>query len=241
MSGARSGPVRPRPFLRRALPWLIGLVALGAWIAFDLKGPAHGDLRAFDPEPVARLDTQMWRAYYERKPIPLALDLAALLRQQFHLPTLRSYRVSYTASRAAFTFKRGSGRADYLRALPDLREYYGAIRQVSTTPFDVPRAAELELAWWILHRERGPRDPEGLARSLAEAAGVLYEVPAESLMTYGRLRGEAMTLRDQRATGGGMRESDWIRVRSLLDQAWRSLWQTVQNHPPKALASVPRD
>ena len=234
----RSGRNRPG---RRAILGLAALAAIGVWVAFDLAGPVHADLRVFDPEPVARLDTQMWRDYYERKPVPLVLDLAALLRQQFHFPYLRSYVASFYASRGAFTFKRGHERADYLRALPDLREYFGAIRRISTTPFDVPRAAELELEWWILHRGRGPRDPEGLAKSLADAAAVLYEVPAESLMTYGRLRGEAMTLRDQHALEGGMRESDWIRVRALLDQAWASLWRTVRNNPPRALAVVPRE
>src|SRR5438270_8739261 len=86
--GHRSAPPRPRatrtaarvctvrarraPHARRGMgsclilsnAMRIGLLILTAllalWIAVDLFGPAHGNLRDFDPQPVARLDTGMW-------------------------------------------------------------------------------------------------------------------------------------------------------------------------------------
>ena len=39
---------------------LIGIL-LGGWIAFDLYTPHKVDIRAFDADEVARLDTAMWR------------------------------------------------------------------------------------------------------------------------------------------------------------------------------------
>jgi len=41
--------------------------AVTAWIAIDLWRPVSSNLRAFDPEQVARLDTDMWRSYYDKE------------------------------------------------------------------------------------------------------------------------------------------------------------------------------
>src|SRR5262245_32561206 len=110
----------------------------------------------------------MWRSYYAKQRLKLFNELALLLRQQYDLPLVRSYVVAYHAAKAAFVFKDGAGRADYERALPDLLAYYGAIRKVSQTPFDVDRAARMELEWWIVHRERKKHAAGDLARALAE-------------------------------------------------------------------------
>src|SRR5437667_353927 len=48
---------------------IIVIVATGlaVWIAVDLWRPVSQNLRQFDPEEVARLDTDMWRSYYDRE------------------------------------------------------------------------------------------------------------------------------------------------------------------------------
>jgi hypothetical protein len=119
-------------------------------------------------------------------------------------------------------------REDYERALPDLVAYYDAIRKVSTTPFDARRCARLELEWWIVHRQRMGHAAGDLDRALAEAAGALYQVPAESLLVYGRERTLAMNLRDGKALRGGVNESDWRVIDALLRHSWRSLHDQVR-------------
>jgi hypothetical protein len=155
-------------------------------------------------------------------------QLATLLRRQYHLPLLRSNRVAYHAAKAAFVFKDGKTRSDYEQALPDLLSFYSSIREVSDTPFDVNRAATLELEWWIVHRERA-RHPEGdLALSLAELQAEIYHVPVEKLLEHGRLRAAAMTIRDNQADAGGVTEQDWARIDELLHASWRSLANAVK-------------
>lgn len=205
---------------------IVVIVLLAA--AFDLFYPVSTDLRTFEADQVAHLDTIMWRSYYDRQPVRLFMQLAELLRVQFDLPWLRSYVVAYHAAKAAFVFKDGRSRTDYEKALPDLVRYYGAIRAVSTTPFDIEREAKLELEWWIVHRQREQHAPGDLERALAEAAAALYQIPAESLMEYGRLRTEAMDIRDHKAVQGGVTEEDWKRIEELLRGSWRALWQAVQ-------------
>ncbi|HJR05693.1 MAG TPA: hypothetical protein VJ842_00235 [Pyrinomonadaceae bacterium] len=206
---------------------LIALVTL--WIAFDLNRTHSTEIRKFDADEVARLETAMWRSYYERRRVSLFMQLGELLRTQYRFPFWQSNRVAFSAARAAFRFKDGHNRADYERALPDLRDFYNAIRQTSDVPFDVERAARLELEWWIVHRERARYKEGDLARALAEVAAEIYRVPVERMLEHGQLRAEAMTIRDTRAEAGGVTEPDWSRIDALLHASWQSLHKAVNS------------
>jgi hypothetical protein len=214
---------------RRRRRWIAAAVcALAAgYAAYDLYGPRRSDLRSFDPDEVARLETAMWRSYYSRERAKLFVEMAELLRTQYHLPFLRSNLVAYRAARAAFVFKDGHSREEYERALPSLVDYYASLRRVSTTPFDVDEAARLELEWWIVHRERKSHAPGDLANALAVLPAAIYHVPADALAEHARLRAEAMTIRDDKADEGGVTEEDWARIDELLHDSWRSLHDAV--------------
>jgi hypothetical protein len=210
---------------------LLALAVLGAIVAlvgWDLWGPRRVSLRDFDPVATAELETRMWRAYYDRREGALFRDMARLLRTQYHLPLLRSYQVAYQAARAAFEFKRGRVRTDYEQALPYLRRYYRAIAAVSDRPFDVEEVARLELEWWITHRQRELHAPEDLPAHLAALQAAIYGLPAEQFVPHAQARAEAMTIRDQRAENGGVRDEDWRQIRALLQQSWSALSRVVR-------------
>src|SRR5262245_55768312 len=202
------------------------LIVAGGWLAIDLSGFGlhSSDLREFDPDAVARLEADMWRSYYDRRQILLFFQLAKTLRTQYNVPFLRSNAIAFRGAKAAFIFKDGKSRTDYERALPDLVQYYDWIRGNSSTPFDVNEAARLELEWWIIHRERDKYTRADLDRSLAELQAALYNMPAEKFAEHGRLRAEAMLIRDDKWAAGGVSESDWARINELLRQSWRGLW-----------------
>lgn len=203
------------------------VAAVVAYALVDLYGPRQTNIRQFDPDEVARLDTAMWKSYYGRERLRLFLELGEVLRSQYRLPFVRSNAVAVKAAKAAFVFKDGKSRADYEKALPDLVAFYREIRAVSTTPFDVEKAASLELEWWIIHRERDRHDPNDLVVALAELAGEIYQQPAADFMEHARLRAEAMTIRDTKAAAGGVTEEDWARIDLLLHESWRSLHAVV--------------
>jgi hypothetical protein len=198
-------------------------------VLYDLYFPRTARMREFDPDEVARLETAMWRSYYEKQRVQLFNQLSELLRTQYHMPLVRSNSAAYYAANAAFTFKQGKTSADYEKALPDLVKFYGAIREMSDIPFDVERVARLELEWWIIHRERWRRPPGELERALAVLQAEIYRVPIDRLMEHGRLRAEAMTIRDTKADTGGVTEADWSRINELLQQSWRSLATAVKS------------
>lgn len=222
-----SGPIVVRKRRRFLKALLVIIIILLAYAAFDLLVPRTSRMRSFDPDEVARLDTAMWRSYYSRQQVKLYNQLTELLRTQYNLPFIRSNAVAYQAARAAFVFKGGHNRQEYEKALPYLVSFYTSVHKVSDIPFDIDKAAKLELEWWIIHRERDKHPPGDLERALAELSAELYQMPAERFTEYARLRTEAMTIRDTKADQGGVTEADWTRIDALLHQSWQSLFTEV--------------
>jgi len=206
-----------------ALVLLIIAVLVGGWIAFDLYAPHKVDIRNFDADEIARLDTAMWRSYYNRRRVRMFSELTEVLEKQYKLRFWRRQLTAFYAAKSALVFKDGKARADYEKALPDLEKFYGEIRAVSTTDFDAKKAARLELEWWIIHRDRAKYQEGDLANALAETASAIYNLPKEAFIEHGRLRAEAMNIRDAKAEAGGVSEEDWQKIDELLHRSWRSL------------------
>jgi hypothetical protein len=219
-------PGRTRKIVIRLIAVLLVLLIGGA--LYDLYYPRTTRMREFDPDEVARLETAMWRSYYEKQRLQLFNQLAELLRTQYGMSRLKSEQVAYYGANAAFIFKQGQQRADYEKALPDLLKFYEAIHNLSDIPFAVDRAARLELEWWIIHRQRGQHAPGDLAKALAELQSEIYHVPVDRLLDHGRLRAEAMTIRDTQADKGSVTEADWARINELLKESWGSLAKAVK-------------
>lgn len=201
---------------------------MALWMATDMFVPRQHSIRVFDVAAIAQKDTEMWQSYYRREPVALFGQLASALRDQFGAPFWRSWGLAFWASKAAFDFKNGKSRTDYEKALPTLVTYFSGIRALSVEPFDVRKAARAELDWWIVHRERETQPAGALARSLAQAAGVLYNQPASDFLSYGAYRAEAMHLRDESTNrSGGTKPADWIAIRHQLDLSWAALHAAV--------------
>jgi hypothetical protein len=228
LGGVRASGTASRSGLGRVVgPAIaVGAITALAYAAADLVRPRPVDIRSFDPDEVARLETAMWRCYYDHRPLPMFAQLVSLLRRQFHLVPSRAALTAGLAARAAVVFQSGHERADYVRALPLLRRYYDAIRQCSEVPFDPERAAALELEWWIVHRDAARLPAGALASSLAELAAELYQVPADRLTEHAERRAAAMVLCDQ-AIARGATETDWPPIEDELRAAWRSLRAAV--------------
>ena len=166
-------------------------------------------------------------AFLLREAAPAAFnELSELLRE--HTRCARPFEPGGYTRECRLTFKKGKGRPDYEKALPDLVKFYSAIHTMSDIPFDVDRVSRLELEWWIIHRERARHQPGDLTKALAELQGEIYQVPVDRLMEHGRLRAEAMTIRDTKAESGGVTEEDWSKINELLRQSWQSLAKAVK-------------
>jgi hypothetical protein len=204
---------------RRAM-LLILMSAIGA-AGIYLCLPRKADLRAFDPAEMARLETAMWRDYYEKHYPRLFCHLHGLSRMQFGFSPLDSFRIALSAAEAAKTFQPTRSRAEASAALPALVTYYRLLQPAAPVAFDVQEAARLELDWWQARREKvGPRD---YGATVAEVAALTYDKSRDDpvMLESGIVRAEAMAYRDAR--GGAMTEDDWSDIEMQLLRAYRLL------------------
>jgi hypothetical protein len=209
--------------------------ALVLWVVRDLAVPVRHDLRDFDPRAVARIETDMWRSYYDHRSVRLFSELTVLLRSQYGLPFWRSVAGAYYAARAAVVFQKGRERAEYDRALPALDRFYALIRAASASDFDAQRAARLELEWWIVHRQRAGHPPGDLERSLAQLQSAIYHLPPEQFAIHAKARADAMVIRDSRAAAGSVTADDWQQIAKLLEESWFGLRAAVEGGSPAAV------
>lgn len=185
--------------------------------------PRTANMRGFDPAGVARLETGMWRDYYQHKRLPLAIKLYRMSRDQYGFSPLDSARIGWLAGKAAIVFKDSTSDAGADLALPPLRDYFDLINRRTGKTFDIDRAARLELEWWKIRRH--DVGPLAYGHVVAEATAEVYNVNALSIEPYGQLRAAAMDYRDRH--GQSMTDADWNEVERMLVQSFSQLKSAV--------------
>jgi hypothetical protein len=193
-----------------------------AYICF----PRHADLTHFDPHAMARLETSMWRHYYEKRYLPLLGDLYEVARREYGFSPLESLRLAVTAARAARSFQPSTSRAEAEAALPALVSYFRVLSDAMPAPIEIEDAARTELAWWQARREAVTPEQYGLI--IARVATLVYGVDGEDLRRSGVVRAQAMAYRDAREAN--MSEADWSFIADQLELAYRLLKKALS--PP---------
>jgi hypothetical protein len=204
---------------------LVILISAIAAAGIYLCWPRKADLRAFDPAEMARLETAMWRDYYEKHYPRLFYHLYELSRTQFGFSPMDSFRIALSAARAAKTFQPTRSRAEADAALPQLVTYYRLLQPAAPVAFDTNEAARLELDWWQARREKvGPKD---YGKTVAEVAALTYGKSRDdpAMLASGVARAEAMAYRDAR--GKSMTAADWAEIEAQLLRAYRLLKTSV--------------
>jgi hypothetical protein len=207
--------------MRRKSLLIIVVLALVLGAAF-IAWPRRADLRAFEPSGMARLETAMWRDYYERRYGALFYHLYEVSRTQFGFSPLDSLRIALSAARAAKAFQPTRSRAGAAAALPELVAYYALLRPAAPVAFDVETVARLELDWW---RETAAARDYG--RTIADVAALTYGKSPDNpaIAGSGIARAEAMAYRDARREA--MTEQDWGEIEPQLLRAYQFLRSSV--------------
>lgn len=204
---------------------LLAIVVAGLAYVLFVNAPAgRRSLRDFEPDRVADLEVEMWRAYYAKQDVRLFELLVTLLREQYKYTWAKATQAGFHLARAAARF--GNARSGYERVLPDLEAAYAIAKQWTASAFDPRAVARAELAWWVARREPGRDGPEQIGRLIAEEYALLYNVPVERVAEAGLLRAQAAALRDR---GGA--QADWPAVGRLLRESFRSLHGGVADTP----------
>jgi hypothetical protein len=193
------------------------VVATFVWLENVMSKP---DTKGFEPQEMGRLESAMWRSYYEGQWVRLACQTMEGACGQYGLSWWDGSRASLHAARAALYFRKNT---EDPRCLPELEQYYAIISKATGQHFDVRVAAALELEWWK-ERRRGIV-PKDYAHTIARATALVYGVPEETVLPAAMMRAEAMAYRDDR--GGKMTDADWQEIARQLMLAYASLKEAV--------------
>lgn len=208
--------------IRRWIAGVLFVTLVATTVVACWPPPGPHTLTRFEPDRIASLEVDMWKAYYDKQRVTLFLLLVTMLREQYGYSWARAVQASAYLARAASTF---SGlRGGYDRVLPDLESAFVIARDWTQASFDPKTAARAELAWWVARRTDGQSDVDTVGRRIGEAYVAIYGVPLERVAEAGRLRAEAAHLRDSQP-----RDPDWARIHALLQQSFRALKSAVSN------------
>jgi hypothetical protein len=208
------------PKRRRRLAITGVVTAVLVYGLFVHTPPGPRSLREFDPDQVARLEVEMWQAYYDKRNVRLFVLLTEMLREQRRYPWAKAATEAFYLARPAAQFAGMTG--GYDAVLPDLEHAYAMAKDWTGATYDPSAVARAELAWWIARRDPAARSPENVGRLIAGLYSTMYAVPIERVATAGRLRAEAAALRDRDA-----RQPDWATISTLLQRSYRELHAAI--------------
>lgn len=188
------------------------------------NGIARGiDMSSFDPDRIAFYETEGWRAYYDRN-WPRAFGLMMrLIESQFHIPFPRSVLAAYYVVRASIAFAGKTPRRDVV--LRCLGRFYRMAAARNQGAFDPRRAAELELRYWIVHRELvGQPDKRPFVEVVAELHATLFGATTAAMWASAESRVAAADAVDLITSRRSLDPAaDWRRVEECLRQAYRQV------------------
>lgn len=197
-------------------------VGIGWWALAVHTPPGPRSPRVFQPDRLADLEVEMWRAYYRGERVSLFATLVIALREQLRYPWAQATRAAFHLARAAARFA-AEGAAAREVVLRELERAYEIARRWSAAGYDARAVAEKELAWWVARRDPEGRDVENVGRLIAEVYAAFYEVEVEKVKEAGVLRARAAALRDR--AGAAV---DWEQVRRGLREAYSALAKGVR-------------
>lgn len=181
----------------------------------------------FDPDHVAKLETEMWRSYYDRQWLRVIYLTERTSAEEFHIPVPLSLQAAYYATRAAVAFKPVDN--DLPATLGALTGYYRLVRRFSGLRFDPATVAGIELRYWIVHRDlSGASDHTALIDVLADLHAATFAIARDLALESGEWRARAAITVDG-ITGRRSADvaRDWRILEDQLRRCYRSLAREI--------------
>jgi hypothetical protein len=159
-------------------------------------------MRSFDPARVARLETENWAAYYQKRWLTLLRVSVGMVRAAYGLNLWQGVYGAYLVARAEIAAAPFPDN-DIPTAERYMRRFYALIRRVYGERFDVAQVARLEVNWWVVHRQLfGREDNQPLVDALADLYAAAFSVPRETVVEAATHRARAMVHSDRWVNAG---------------------------------------
>ncbi len=182
----------------------------------------------FDADQVAHFETVGWRANYARNWLYMLYLVVRLLQAQFHMNLWQSLRGAYYITRASIAWVPIDHDLDLIRAY--LIKFYIVAQQASGMPFNPVKVADLELQYWIVHREwSGNPDKRALIQSLAELHAAIFGTAVQAMRPSAENRAAAATTVDLITSKQSKDiEADYRRIEEYLRTAYRQINEAIR-------------
>jgi hypothetical protein len=156
-------------------------------------------------------------------------SLLRMTRSAFGISFHQAVYATYENTLAQIAWARQGDQGGEARAR--MRTFYEYIKEPVGGAYNVGRAAELEVNWWAVHRNRDSYpDRTALTEALAVLYAEVYQLPAERMTRAAALRAEAMDVSDQWIREGKLHDSPLLsRISELLIHSYTELKQAVSS------------
>jgi hypothetical protein len=191
--------------------------------------PASSPLYAFDPESVGRYEQAAWAQYYWRQWPQMFDSLLRMTRSAFGISFHQAIYATYENTLAQIAWARQGDQGGEARAR--MRAFYAYIKEPVGGSYNIDKAAELEVSWWAVHRNRDSYpDRTALTEALAALYGEVYQLPVDRMTRAAALRAEAMDISDQWIREGKQTDSPLLaQITDLLIRSYTELKQAVSS------------
>lgn len=178
---------------------------------------------SFDPDRVAYLEAEGWRAYYDRRWGRVLRLLVTLCQDEFQIPFPVSILAAYYATRAAVAWVPINHDARAVQAW--YTRFYRLVRRYSGLTFDPVKAGALELEYNDVHRSLvGTADKAPFIDTMVRLHAELFGLTPEQARPSAEQRVLAANLVD-RITGNISPNpaADWAEIHAALRRCYRSI------------------
>src|SRR3954471_21895854 len=199
-------------------------------------------MRRFDPRRLGALECDAWVAYYRRDWRRVLTAAIGMVRTGFGMNWPRTFYGAALVLRANQVWA-PSPDNDPEAARRLMGRFYRLVSQAHDETFDVDRAAELEVAWWRIHRHGQREDPdqpaEPLIRALTDLYAHVYGQSAEQVRAAAEARVEAMDISDRWVEEGTSLDSPLVALeRAALIRSYARLLGAVHRLPDQRSPAV---
>jgi hypothetical protein len=202
-----------------------------------MRRPGAARTHTFDPVLVGNRESDAWAAYYRHEWRAFLVAAVGMVGAGFGMRSHKTLVGAWHVLRANQLW------APFPDNDPDgarrsMRRFYALVLRDSDLTFDPVRAAELEVEWWRVHRQRH-HDPdvpeEALVQALVDLYSYVYSGPLESMTAAARHRVEAMDLSDRWVRAGCAKDDPLlVAERRALVASYTALHAAVSPRPPHA-------
>lgn len=185
-------------------------------------------MRKFDPYKVGHYEKENYVAYYQKDWLTLLRVSVGMIGEAFALSLPQAIYGAYLIARAEIAFA-PFPKNDVPKTEAYVRRFYRFIKRVHREDFDVEKAVQLEVNWWIVHRQLfGNPENQALVEALARLYVETYGEDSPAIRESARQRALGMLYSDQWVNQGKPAESPLLaQEEEALVQSYVTLKEAI--------------